>query len=271
MTMRLKIHHDTHYAYDTAPSYLVQRLHLTPVDFEGQKTISWAIKAPGMDASLCHIDGFGNITHLVTVSGHTGGLTISAIGEVETRDTAGVVRGLVHPLPDAVYLRRTPATGMSTAMVEMANSIDRRVPALEQAHSIMHKVHGAVAYEIGSTHAHTTAAEAFAEGRGVCQDHAHIMIAVARFRGIPARYVTGYLVTGTGASSSAAHAWAELFIPDLGWVGFDAANDQCPTPLYVRIAAGLDAPAVAPVRGFRRGGSGSEQMTVAVSVEIAQQ
>ncbi len=271
MTMRLKIHHDTHYAYDAAPSYLVQRLHLTPVNFEGQKTISWNITAPGIEAGLSHVDGFGNVTHLVTVRGHTGPLTISAVGEVETTDTAGMVRGLVHPLPDAVYLRRTPATQMNTAMQRLAESVDRRAPALEQAHTIMNQVHAQVAYEVGSTTMHTTAAEAFAEGRGVCQDHAHILIALARSLGFPARYVTGYLVTGTGASSSAAHAWAELLVPDLGWVGFDAANGQCPTPHYVRIAAGLDASAVAPVRGFRRGGTGAEQMTVAVRVEIAQQ
>ncbi len=83
--------------------------------------------------------------------------------------------------------------------------------------------------------------------------------------------VTGYLVTGIGASASAAHAWAEIAVPDLGWVGFDAANGQSPTDHYVRIAAGLDAAAVAPVRGFRRGGAGTEQMTVEVRVEIAQQ
>jgi transglutaminase-like putative cysteine protease len=94
---------------------------------------------------------------------------------------------------------------------------------------------------------------------------------VARLRGIPARYVTGYLVTGQGASSAAAHAWAELFIPDLGWVGFDAANNQCPTDHYVRVAAGLDAAAVAPVRGSRRGADGPEQLRVEVRVEISQQ
>jgi transglutaminase-like putative cysteine protease len=96
-------------------------------------------------------------------------------------------------------------------------------------------------------------------------------VTVARHLGIPARYVTGYLVTGVGASSSAAHAWAEFLVPDLGWVGFDAANGQCPTEHYVRVASGLDAASVAPVRGTRRGGSGPEHMRVEVRVEISQQ
>lgn len=269
--MRLKIQHATHYAYDAAPSYLVQRLYLMPVNFEGQRTISWTISAPGIETSLSHKDGFGNVTHLVTVRGHSGVLTIAAEGEVETSDTAGVVRGIPNLIPEAVYLRQTPATQASPDLMKFASRFDRKLPPLELAHSIMRAVHEAVAYEVGTTHAHTTAAEAFSDGRGVCQDHAHIMITLARHLGLPARYVTGYLVTGVGASSAAAHAWAEIMVPDLGWVGFDAANGQCPTDHYVRIAAGLDAAAVAPVRGFRRGGSGTEQMTVEVRVEIAQQ
>ena len=106
-------------------------------------------------------------------------------------------------------------------------------------------------------------------------DRVHVALprtlaAAARAAGIPARYVTGYLVTGQGASSTAAHAWAEALVPDLGWVGFDPANAKCPTDNYVRVAAGLDAAGVAPVGGSRRGGD-AERMRVEVRVEIAQQ
>jgi transglutaminase-like putative cysteine protease len=134
----------------------------------------------------------------------------------------------------------------------------------------MGEIHDKVAYEVGTTDAHTTAAEAFVDGRGVCQDHAHILIGAARSLGIPARYVTGYLVTGEGASSTAAHAWAEALVPDLGWIGFDPANCKCPTEHYVRVAGGIDAAGVTPIRGSRRGGN-AERMRVEVRVEIAQQ
>ena len=113
-------------------------------------------------------------------------------------------------------------------------------------------------------------AEAFKGREGVCQDLSHVFITAARCQGIPARYVTGYLVTGMGASSTAAHAWAEALVPDLGWVGFDPANAKSPTDNYVRVAAGLDAAGVAPIRGSRRGGD-AERMRVEVRVEIAQQ
>ena len=110
----------------------------------------------------------------------------------------------------------------------------------------------------------TTAAEAFASRRGVCQDHAHILIAAVRRLGIPARYVSGYLWTGNaGEALSAGHAWAECRVEGLGWVSFDPANGICATDAYVRVAAGFDYATACPVRGVRTGG-GAERMTTEV-------
>jgi transglutaminase-like putative cysteine protease len=269
--MRIRIHHQTHYRYAERPSYLVQRLHLTPSNFEAQKTISWKISTAGIDNSLSYFDGFGNFIHLVTADNLDLENTITAQGEVETTDAAGLVRGLPSTVPDTVFLRQTPLTMPDPAIRAALTKWTQTAKALEAAHSLMDHVHQRIAYEVGTSQADTTAAQAFARKSGVCQDHSHLMVGMARAIGTPARYVTGYLVTGAGASSVAAHAWAELLIPELGWVGFDAANGQCPTEQYVRVAAGLDARAVAPVRGSRRGGAQAEQMTVEVRVEIAQQ
>jgi transglutaminase-like putative cysteine protease len=96
------------------------------------------------------------------------------------------------------------------------------------------------------------------------------MLSAARFLAIPGRYVTGYLVTEGTNPATASHAWAEILVPQLGWVGFDAANGKCPTADYVRVATGLDAQGVVPVRGSRRGGE-TESMTVAVTVQPAEQ
>ncbi len=269
--MRLNVHHTTHYDYDSTPSYMVQRLHLQPSDFDTQRCLSWNITAPGFERALQYRDGFGNWVHLVTSSPKELSLSIVAEGEVETEDASGLVRGLAGSVPEAIFLRTTQFTTVDSRLLEFAKTLVHSKSRLDQAHIIMQAVHGAVAYELGTSDALTTAAQAFTKGSGVCQDHAHIMLAVARSLGIPARYVTGYLVTGQGASSTAAHAWAELYIADLGWVGFDAANGQCPTDHYVRVAAGLDANAVAPVRGSRRGAQGREQLRVEVRVEISQQ
>jgi transglutaminase-like putative cysteine protease len=270
MPMRLAIRHETRYDYDAPVTYSAQRLHLWPADFAAQRTIAWSVAAPGFDRALAYTDGFGNRVHMITFGNAGGPVSIVAEGIVEVEDVAGLVRGLDCPAPDAVFLRFTKPTTANAALRSLAERQFSGRTVLDGLHALMAEIHARVAYETGATHAHTTAAEAFADARGVCQDHAHIFIAVARAAGIPARYVTGYLVTGEGASSTAAHAWAEALVPDLGWVGFDPANAKCPTDAYVRVAAGLDAAAVAPVRGLRRGGN-AERMRVAVRVEIAQQ
>ena len=268
--MRLHVRHETHYDYDTPLAYSVQRLHLWLVDFAAQKTLNWAITAPGIDTALSYFDGFGNHVYIVTFGDIAGPVSIVAEGIVDVTDAAGLVKGLNCAAPDAIFLRQTRPTSTNAAIRALADKSFTAKSVLQGLHGLMAEIHAKVAYEIGTTDAHTTAAEAFAEGRGVCQDHAHIFIAACRTAGIPARYVTGYLVTGQGASSTAAHAWAEALVPDLGWVGFDPANAKCPTDSYVRVAAGIDAAGVTPVRGSRRGGD-AERMRVEARVEIVQQ
>lgn len=269
--MRIKITHETRYKFEKSPNRLVQRLHLKPTEFESQKTLSWKIGAPGIEGALEYVDGFGNWVHLVTADIAEHSATIVAEGEIETQDTAGVVRGFMTLVPDNVFLRQTPATQPDAAMLKAVAPLRDKMNALATGHALMALVHEKIAYEVDTSDVLTTAAQSFAAGRGVCQDHAQAMLGMARSLQIPGRYVTGYLVTGIGASAAAAHAWAELLMPDLGWVGFDAANNQCPTDHYVRLAAGLDAAAVAPIKGSRRGGIGSEHLTVAVRAEIEQQ
>jgi transglutaminase-like putative cysteine protease len=112
-----------------------------------------------------------------------------------------------------------------------------------------------MAFDADPTHAATTAAEAFALKRGVCQDITHVFIAATRILGIPARYVGGYFRRGDGITEQeAGHAWAEACVPELGWVAFDAANGICGTDAHVRVAVGLDYLGAAPLRGARYGG-----------------
>lgn len=267
--MRLHVRHATHFEYDRSLDYAVQRFLLTPLSFASQRVESWSITAPGMDKALAYSDGFGNKVHLASLANHNGPLDVIAEGIVESSDAGGLVKGIPETAPRAVYLRQTASTLPSEEMLELAKTPDAK-DSLGFFHALMRHIHQNVEYQVGTTDAQTTAAEAFASGRGVCQDHTHILIGITRALKFPSRYVTGYLVTGIGASSTAAHAWAEIFVPDLGWVGFDAANCICPTDNYVRVAAGLDAANVTPIRGSRRGGI-TETMTVEVKVEIAQQ
>jgi transglutaminase-like putative cysteine protease len=269
--MLIEIRHITTYAYDTPARYAIQSLRLTPPSFEGQDVLAWTISAPGFDKHISYRDGFGNLVHLTTVGGLHDGTTIEASGVVETEDCCGIVRGLQEMAPRRVFLRETEKTAPDKAIRDLARSVSNgKVPkdVLDCMHALMRAVQDAVSYEIGATHEHTSAAEALAEGTGVCQDHAHVFISAARVIGIPARYVNGYFLSGTLAPSEAAHAWAEAWIDGLGWVGFDPANGMCPTERYVRLACGLDAASASPIRGSQRGG---ENEALDVRVEVEQQ
>jgi transglutaminase-like putative cysteine protease len=127
-----------------------------------------------------------------------------------------------------------------------------------------------IIFDTSPTQTVTTAAEAFALRRGVCQDLTHIFIAAARQLGIPARYIGGHFYRADGVTAQeAGHAWVEAFIENLGWIGFDPTNGISTTDAHVRVAAGLDYLGAAPVRGTRYGGSG-ETLKVAVHVDQAQ-
>jgi len=233
------------------------------------KVVSWDVEAPGLGENAASVDSFGNFTHLLTVVGEHNDLAITVRGEVETTDTSGVVAGLKSSVPDYVFLRETELTAPSDAIRAFVKSLEP-APDLERLHNLMSAIRERVEYRLGATHTATSAADAFDAAVGVCQDHAHIFIASARVLGFPARYVTGYFIVDDQSASAAHHAWAEVRIPDLGWVGFDVANGVCPTESYVRLACGLDYQYASPTRGTRRGG-GEEDMSVHVVVQQAAQ
>jgi transglutaminase-like putative cysteine protease len=267
--MRVSIRHTTHYSYDTAGSFAVQRLRLTPFDNNTQRVVAWEIIADGIGDAARYTDGFGNRVHLITHCKPYESLSITAAGEVETFDRNGVVGNLGEAASPRLFLRWTPRTQSSPEIDAVADEVrDRHV--LERLHHLMEAIATRVVYDTDATHSETSAAEAFAAGQGVCQDHAHIFIAAARRLGIPARYVTGYLHVEGEEVAAANHAWAEAHIPELGWVGFDPANHICPTERYVRLACGFDAVSAAPITGTRRGG-GSEALRVDVIVRQQQQ
>lgn len=268
--MRIRIDYETRYAYARPARFIIQNLRLTPRSTEGQQVREWRVETD-VDTRLRRTeDAFGNIVHNLYTERPTDTLTIRVTGEVATSETGGVVRGAPERLSPLVYLRDTPLTLADEALRAFASAVG---PAddLSRLHELMGRIHAEVAFMVGSTTADHTAAEAFAQRQGVCQDHAQIFIACARRLGIPARYVSGHLHRTDGQDDQeAAHAWAEAWVKDLGWVGFDAANGICPTEHYVRVATGLDSLGAAPIRGTSYGG-GPETMSVALRVRQMQQ
>jgi transglutaminase-like putative cysteine protease len=265
--MQLKIAHQTIYRYSESVDYTVQQLRLFPDSFEGQQVRAWTIEAP-QDSLPEFRDGFGNRTALLTLDRPHRQVVLRVIGEVETEEMHGVVRGVPEPLPPAFYMRSTSRTRASEGLERLARPARAESSPLNRLHRLMNLVHLRILYEPGETHVATTADEALAHGRGVCQDHAHVFITCARLLGFPARYVSGYLWTAEAMDHDASHAWAEAWVKGLGWVGFDAANGVSPSESYVRMACGLDYGDAAPVRGVRRGG-GSEVLNVQLQVQQA--
>ncbi|MGA7233674.1 MAG: transglutaminase family protein [Xanthobacteraceae bacterium] len=266
--MHVRIHHSTVYRYDPPAAGAIQLLRLTPRDFDGQHVVRWRIDLSA-DAHLTpREDAFGNITHVFTATGPLAELRVDVDGEVETHDTHGVISGAVERFPPRLFLRSTRLTAVDEAIRDFAERARGRCDgdALAQAHALLEGLHGEVAFDLDMTEVVPSASEAFALKRGVCRDHCHIFLAAAHYLDIPARYIAGYLQMADGRiEQDAGHAWAEAFIPDIGWVGFDPANGLCPTESYVRVAVGLDSIGAAPVRGVRFG-VGSENMEVAIKV-----
>jgi len=264
--MRLRVQHQTVYRYEKPIPYSIQTLRLSPRAYEGCAVLDWSVRGEGRRELPSLIDGFGNLTHCHTVTRLHAQMTLSVEGEVETTDTAGIVRGAHEPLPPLFFLRETALTAAHPAIASLAAKVAGAPAVLARLHNLMGAVRDAMDYQIGVTDVQTAAADALQRGAGVCQDHAHVFIAAAKILGIPARYVGGYLWTGHDARDyDASHAWAEAYVADLGWVGFDPANRVCPTASYIRAGVGLDYWSAAPVRGVRKGSS-TETMAVKVTV-----
>ena len=270
--MRIRVSHETVYRYDEPPKGVIQTLRMTPRNHDGQYVVDWRIDVTGDCRLDAQEDAFGNLTHTFSADGPLDTLRLLVEGEVETQDTHGIVRGTIEHFPPSLFLRTTPLTAPDTAIVDFAHGVRAAdgADALGLLHALLARVHDDIAFDTDPTHAATTAAEAFALKRGVCQDLTHVFIAAAREIGFPARYVAGYFHRADGVvRQEAGHAWAEAHVPDFGWVAFDPANGICATDAHIRVAVGLDYLGAAPVRGTRYGG-GAEQLSVTVVVDQAQ-
>lgn len=263
--MRLKITHKTEYVYDQPVPYTLQRLRLVPLNDHIQTVIDWRVDVAGASVETAFNDQFGNRTELVSISGDRHVVSIEASGTVDTRYSNGVVGPHTGFAPLWLFLRETPRTKAGKLVRDLARGISGDGD-LARMHALMETIHESVAYEPGSTDTETTAEQALEAGKGVCQDHAHLFIATARILGIPARYVSGYLLMDETPEQTATHAWAEAHIAGLGWVGFDAANKICPDERYVKISTGLCYKDCAPVSGLRIGGTAEEQLSVTLIV-----
>lgn len=263
--MRLAIEHHTRYRFSEPQSRLVQMLRLTPGDTVDQTVLSWRIDVDCDVRLRDTTDGFGNRVTMLYADGPIEGIAITVAGHILTTESSGVVRGSFEPLPEGLFLRETPRTASSDALAAFAQTArDGCTSTL----NCLHRWNGALATRFPDVpdlpDAGLSAAAAFDAAERSSRDLAHIFIAGAHAVDVPARYVSGY--RQQAGEACAPHGWAEAWVDELGWVGFDPSAGRCPDESYVRVAVGLDAFGAASIAGSRLG-QGDEEMAVDLHVD----
>ena len=266
--MRLDIQHQTSFDYAVAPSYGLLQLRMTPQSSPGQSVFAWDIALEGARAQSRFFDQFGNIVELIELLPGSDRVSIQVSGSLETLSETGVIGRHNQAMPLWFYTRQTALTEVTAPLKQLSarTKIDPD-DALAGLHALSQSILDRVTYTTGETDVTTRATDALARGKGVCQDHAHIFLSIVREQGFPARYVSGYLLMDDRTQQEASHAWAEVYVKDLGWVGFDISNGISPDGRYVQLAYGLDYNDAAPTRGVTLG---AQRENLIVSIQVQQ-
>jgi transglutaminase-like putative cysteine protease len=309
--MRLRIQHETLYDYQGKVAMAQHMVHLTPLDGTGQRVIAHEITiTPEPAARSETTDVFGNLRTFFSLQAPHETLRVDAQSEVETRAPWPLPDSPVWTMqswewlrehfryrvqapydPASEFLFTSPYVPRDDAFADFARPVfTTGLPVLAAARALMERIHTELSFDPESTEVNTPALEALEQGKGVCQDFAHIMLGCLRSLGLPARYVSGYLLTRPPPGkprligADASHAWVALYVPlPVGfiapdgapthgpgaWFDFDPTNNRCgwgsPGEDYVTLAVGRDFSDVSPMRGVIQGGAGHE-LEVAVTV-----
>ncbi len=266
--MWLSVEHVTRFSYDEPINEAYTEIRLKPAHRDGQRCSSFNLATEPAGVSIAEYrDRFGSTVHHFDVLEAHETLSVTARSEVWTPEHFVDDEGSPSLLDRWDLLRPSTYVPLTGSIAELADESDGTTESLSTAHGVMGAVRRRMTYETGSTDVRTVADEALSAGHGVCQDFAHVMIGVCRLRGIPARYVSGYLYDpgAAGNGNTASHAWVDVWDSDRGWVSLDPTHDREQTFHYVRVGVGRDYADVPPTRGIYKG-SAHEELEVAVRI-----
>jgi transglutaminase-like putative cysteine protease len=284
---RYRVRHETVYSYGSDVVHSRQLLHLVPRPAPYQQCLEHEIQiSPGAFRRTEELDAFGNPVTRVEFDGPHRRLDVTAEMEVEVYPRPGIPAADTVPwdeltarltykgqpqartdLEAARFRHESPYVRVKRMFTDYAEDcFPAGRPLLVCAQELMTKLHTELKYAPGATTIATPVTEVLEIRRGVCQDFAHLMIACLRSRGLPARYVSGYVRSLVG--SAASHAWVAVYIPPFGWLELDPTNDTLISTDHVAVAWGRDFGDVSPLRGIIIGG-GRHSLTVDVQVEPA--
>lgn len=249
--MRIRIRHEIIQRLEPGTRNMAVTVRLTPRPHEGQFITRWTLDLNSDCRLTPQEDAFGNLCHTFTVDGPAERLSVIAEGEAETQDTTGIVRGTVERFPPSLFLRQTDLTQPTDAIAALAARVKEPTgDILARLHELMVLLHEQVEEQDGPTMGDPLSADAaLAAGKACSAGIAHAFTAAARHMGLPARHISGYLAPeGVEEGEGAARHWTEAHVPSIGWISFDPGRNVCGTEHYVRLAVGLDAVGVAPLR-----------------------
>jgi transglutaminase-like putative cysteine protease len=271
--MRLEIIHETRYTYSAPVRESVMELWLQPLKLPNQSLIGFDIVTEPRAKMLTYRDWLGNIVYHFDIPAKHSELVIRSRAIVETLTSntnlaqemssqawaalgeTDVLAQFFDMLQPSTFVTRSDL--LDAFMTERGFSLRPSDP-LSGLRKLNHDIYHAFEYVPGFTAADSPIDAALEARKGVCQDFAHIMLAITRSWGIPSRYVSGYLArtaqdTGFRSVPDASHAWIECLLPDYGWVGFDPTNDMLANERHVVVAYGRDYADVPPTRGVLKG------------------
>jgi transglutaminase-like putative cysteine protease len=283
------VRHTSEYHYSARVELAHHLAHLTPRVLEHQSVDEFVLSIePPPNDSRTGTDAFGNVRSLFSIYAPHERLRVEARSKVRVRDRHAGMDPAASPAWEQVreslqYRAGSPYVPaaefvFASSYVPRARELGHYArasftpgqPLVQSAIDLMHRIHADFRYRPATTEISTPVLATFRARTGVCQDFSHVMIGCLRSIGLSARYVSGYLVTGTPGrkrpiGADASHAWVSVFCPVLGWVDLDPTNDAIPRQQHVTVAIGRDYGDVAQLRGVIRGGA-EHKLSVAVQV-----
>jgi transglutaminase-like putative cysteine protease len=281
--MHYTVRHVTRFTYDAPISESVMEVRMQPRSELCQRCLRFELQTSPRTGVQAYVDPQGNIVHHFDIPGRHSQLTLTAEAIVEfvgcpddtltlAMDDWARVDATARTAEHWDYLHGSGFARDTARLLDFEASLGLRRTAdpMTTLRSLTATIHGAFEYRPKTTRVDSPIDEALESRGGVCQDFAHVMIALVRRLGIPARYVSGYLFHGSEDRSTegATHAWVEALLPDAGWVGFDPTNNVLAGTRHVRVAIGRDYADVPPTRGVYKGNA-RDELTVSVEVSKA--
>lgn len=285
--MLLEVRHVTRFHYDDMIRESIMEVWMQPQKRAGQRLISFELELDPAAQLFSYADTFGNAVYHFDLPQPHDKLTIVARSAVETEDPAALperldqgewdrlksdfVQGEHFDFLHAHGFAR-PTKALNTFIQEKRLDELKLLDPLSAVRQLSQALYEAFAYEAGVTRADSPIDDVLKARKGVCQDFVHVMITICREWGLPARYVSGYLFTdrkaGDRSDPDATHAWVEVFLPSLRWVGLDPTNNILAGERHIACAIGRDYSDVPPTRGVFKGEADSE-LAVGVTVRRA--